>query len=452
MVAELAVAAWATLAWSLLPDGGLKTAAFLLATTTWISSIAINFSPFRRFDGYFLLMDSLDLPNLHSRSFALARWKIREWLFGMAEPAPEIFSRGRAAFLISFAFFTWIYRLVLFLGIAVLVYHFFIKVVGIVLFGVELAWFVVRPVWVELKEWGKIRDKVKTGQRTPYSFAVLAVLIGVFVIPWHGRITLPAVFGAEHVVVMYAPIGAIVEAIEVREKQTVPPGQTLIRMRNPDLDFELSQAKRRINSLTSQVDAGTISQNFSERRNFLFEELQRAIAESEGLRKQKEKLNLTTPFAGTIVDLLPDLIEREWIAAAEPLFSIRGQGSPIIEVYVTEKDLHRLEIGARSTFIPDNPEQPHLKAGLVRIDRTASRFLKKPYLASVYGGPFAVRRSEKLLVPEQALYRVKLQIEESNSSPALEMRGMVHVDAPAESLAAGLWRSIAIVLLRESGM
>ena len=89
----------------------------------------------------------------------------------MAEPAPEIFSRGRAAFLISFAFFTWIYRLVLFLGIAVLVYHFFIKVVGIVLFGVELAWFVVRPVWVELKEWGKIRDKVKTGQRTPYSFA-----------------------------------------------------------------------------------------------------------------------------------------------------------------------------------------------------------------------------------------------------------------------------------------
>lgn len=48
-------------------------APFLLATTTWIWTLAINASPFMRFDGYFLLSDLTGLPNLHERCFALAR-------------------------------------------------------------------------------------------------------------------------------------------------------------------------------------------------------------------------------------------------------------------------------------------------------------------------------------------------------------------------------------------
>src|SRR3569623_2913107 len=90
MLTELAVAAWATLAWAMLPEGQLRNTAFVLATITLISSIAINTSPFMRFDGYFLLSDWLDIPNLHQRAFGLGRWQLRAWLFGLAEPAPEI--------------------------------------------------------------------------------------------------------------------------------------------------------------------------------------------------------------------------------------------------------------------------------------------------------------------------------------------------------------------------
>ncbi|MGH8667500.1 MAG: HlyD family efflux transporter periplasmic adaptor subunit [Burkholderiales bacterium] len=54
-----------------------KSIAFLLSTTTWISTVFINASPFMRFDGYFVLSDFLQLPNLHARVFALARWHAR---------------------------------------------------------------------------------------------------------------------------------------------------------------------------------------------------------------------------------------------------------------------------------------------------------------------------------------------------------------------------------------
>jgi putative peptide zinc metalloprotease protein len=61
ILTELVIAAWATLAWALLPEGGLKSAAFVLATTSWVATLAINASPFMRFDGYFILMDALDI-------------------------------------------------------------------------------------------------------------------------------------------------------------------------------------------------------------------------------------------------------------------------------------------------------------------------------------------------------------------------------------------------------
>lgn len=62
ILTELVIAAWATLAWGLLPEGGMKSAAFVLATTSWVATLAINASPFMRFDGYFILMDALDMP------------------------------------------------------------------------------------------------------------------------------------------------------------------------------------------------------------------------------------------------------------------------------------------------------------------------------------------------------------------------------------------------------
>src|SRR5690606_28730458 len=107
-------------------------------------TLLINVSPFMRFDGYFILMDWLGFANLHGRSFALARWHLRKVLLGWRDPVPEAFAPRQQLSLILFAWATWLYRLVLFLGIAVLVYQFFIKLVGIFLFLVEIAWFVAK--------------------------------------------------------------------------------------------------------------------------------------------------------------------------------------------------------------------------------------------------------------------------------------------------------------------
>jgi putative peptide zinc metalloprotease protein len=124
----------ATFLWSFLPEGPLKSIAFILATTSWITSLLVNISPFLRFDGYYALSDWTNTNNLQPRSFALAKWFIRHYILGSDEIEPEILPKKRKIFFITYAIGTWIYRFFLFMGIAFLVYYFAFKVLGIILF------------------------------------------------------------------------------------------------------------------------------------------------------------------------------------------------------------------------------------------------------------------------------------------------------------------------------
>lgn len=65
---------------------GRVGAAFMLSAISLLTSLMINLNPFMRFDAYFLLGEFLQVENLQPRSFALGRWKLREWLFDLRHP------------------------------------------------------------------------------------------------------------------------------------------------------------------------------------------------------------------------------------------------------------------------------------------------------------------------------------------------------------------------------
>ena len=107
---EIHIALLATFLWSFLPDGVLRSIAFFVATTSWVTSLAVNISPFMRFDGYYAMSDVLDAKNLQPRSFALARWNLRKVLFGWTHDLPEVLSPGRHRLFVIYSYATWVYR------------------------------------------------------------------------------------------------------------------------------------------------------------------------------------------------------------------------------------------------------------------------------------------------------------------------------------------------------
>ena len=446
ILAELALAAWATLAWGLLPDGLAKSMAFTLAATTWISSLAINLSPFMRFDGYFLAMDALDMPNLHNRAFALARWHLREVLFGLKEAIPERFPPQIHAGMIAFAWAVWIYRLILFLGIAVLVYHFFIKAVGVILFAVEMGWFVARPFLIEFKEWRARADAILATKRSRLTLWLFAVLILLTVVPWSGRVSAPALLKAREHVTLYAPSPALLTEVAVQPGDTVSAGAVLARLDNPDMTLRLRQVERRIAVLKYEMEAVGFDDGFRSRAQSIARELESAVAERNALLRDKARMTLIAPIDGMVTDLSPVVQPGQWINPKEPVLALTSGIQ--LEAYVTEDDLPRIAVGATATSIPEGGFYART-ATVTAIDRTAVKSLSDPELAVPYGGGIPARFADKALVPDGSVYRVHLSVE--GSVPASPLRSQVHIDGDRRSLLGRALRAAAAVAIREWG-
>lgn len=452
MATELALAAFATLAWSFLPDGPLRSACFLLATTTWILTLAINLNPFMRFDGYYLLADWLDIANLQDRSFALARWWLRERLFGFGDPRPERFSSGTERFLIVYAFATWIYRFFLFLGIALLVYHLFFKALGIFLFVVEMAWFVFRPIANEVGVWIGRRKEVGLNANSALTLTAVVVAAALLAVPWRSTVSGVALMRAEQQSVVYAPESARLEEVLVRPGQQVAAGEVLFRFSSPDLAHEVAQTRRTVESLSWRSQVQSLRSDLAERSQVVWRELEQARSKLAGLEAERERLTVTAPFAGTVVDMADPLAPGEWLEPEMPLAFVIDAGAALVEAYVDEADLSRFAVGAEGWFRADDPAVPPLSLRVERIDDASTRVLRDAMLSSTHGGSIAARETrDRALVPETPVYRVLLRPDGAPAAPPRVLRGTVDIEGARESVAARLWRVALGVLVRESG-
>lgn len=451
IVAELALACWALLAWSFLPEGPLRSVAFTWATTTWVLTVLVNLSPFLRFDGYYLLSDALDVPNLQDRAFALTRWRLREALFGLNEPAPEAWPPRMRRILLGWAVCTWAYRFVLFLGIALLVYHLFFKALGLLLFILEIWWFILRPIWREAVEWARRRHAMRLNRHSLVTAGAMILLLLGFFLPWHGTIEAPALLAAERRTELFAQLPARVAEISATPGSQVEQGSPVLRLEAPDLEFRQRQVARRVETLTWQASALSQERDWVARGQILWRELQAARAELDALQADQRRLVVVAPFAGTVVEVAEPLAVGEWVRAGERLASLADLGATVIEAWVEEAVLRRVAPGQRASFVPEDPGAPRVAARILAVDGAAARLLPDAELSSQHGGNIATRAGQNnTAIPELPVYRVLLAPLEP-VSPRQVMRGAVLVQAEAESFALRVWRQALGVLLRESG-
>jgi putative peptide zinc metalloprotease protein len=457
IVTELALAAWATVAWALLPDGAARSAAFVLATTSWVATLAINASPFMRFDGYFILSDLLDMPNLHERCFALARWQLRERLFSLGEEPPEPVPPRRARWMVAFAYATWIYRLVLFVGIALMVYHLFFKLLGVFLFVVEIAWFIWRPVRGELQAWAQRRQRIAQQGRTWVSLMVALALVGLLFVPWPGRIGASALLRPADAWPVHAPAGARLDALAFGEGDRVPKGAVIARLHVPDLNTRRQALNTRVEQLRQQTASAGFDAQTRQRMLVTRETLATAQAELASVDTELMSYAPRAPFDGRLRNLHPDLQTGQWLAPRERIALLVREGTPwMVETWLDEEAVRRIAPDDSATFVTDSGAGPLLKLRVREIDRDATRTLPQAELAAPAGGHIPVRERAGQLVPERAVYRVRFELEMPGGAVPTPLsgrswRGIVTVHARAEAPALRYLRQAASVVVRELG-
>jgi len=452
ILTELAVAAWATLAWALLPDGTLRGMAFMLATTTWVATLAINASPFMRFDGYFLLSDYLDFPNLHARSFALARWDLRERLFGLGEAAPEFLPAARRRGLILFAYGVWLYRLILFVGIALLVYHYFFKALGILLFAVEIGWFVALPMWKEIAEWRSRWPEIKAkgGGRGKLWLPLPLLLLAVALVPWNFQVSSQGLMRSARHYPLFSPGPAQIEAMPVKPGDPVTAGQTILKLSTDDAEYRRRLAEARFSRLAWQAEVSGLDESLRARQPVTVEEREAARAELAGSTDELKRYTVTAPFDGVLADIAPDLRVGESVGRQQQLGVLIDPKAWEVETYLGDAEVERIAVGDSGRFVPETPGLPTRSLKVVRIDRDATRALPDAMLAVGHGGEILVRERNGQLIPERAVYRVVLAVQDADAPPGRVLRGSVTIHGEPKSLVGDFIRSAAALLIRES--
>ena len=452
---ELMVAGVATMAWVFLPDGMVRSVAFILATTSWLMSLAINLNPFMRFDGYYLLSDWLGVPNLQPRAFALGKWKLRELLFALNDEAPEQVPYKLRRGMIAYAWMTWVYRLILFIGIALLVYTLFFKILGLILFFVEITVFIARPVIAEFKIWVSMKERILATSRTRLLLISVGIALVLCLLPLDRHISAPAVL---------APIGASpviagdpgrVEKIFVRNGQRVAAGAPLIQISAPELANATAAAKVRIANLQLQYGRGAADNIDLSNRMVVERQLKQEQDQLSGLELRGERLILRAPFAGIVTDLSPDIHNGRWLGGTETIAHIVTSDDYDIQAYVNENDIWRIKEDARGRFVPDDPVQPSRAAKLVAKSTNAVERLDQPILASINGGPIASDKDENIIRPRTALYRIRLVASKKSYKEGAMLQvtpGVVEISASGRSLAGGFMNSLTRLFRSEASL
>ncbi len=451
VMAELVLAVAASLAWSVLPDGPSRSAAFLLSGSTWLITLVVNINPLMRFDGYFLLSDWLEEPNLQERSFAIARWWLRELLFGFGDPAPEHVPLPRRRLLVGYAIACWIYRLGLFLGIAVLVYHLTFKLLGLFLMAVEVGWFIARPIVAELATWPRRLRQGGMARRAWLTAAVFGVGVAIVVLPWRGSVFAPALLRAERQIAVITPEPGRLAEVSA-DGATVAAGQTLFTLDNPDTAHAEASAQVEIAGLKAKLLGQSFDVAAADDVPVAWQQLEGALARLRDAQAREAQMVVRAPFAGRLVDVPRDSATGVWLPKREQLGILVDPSAMMVEAMVNEADIARIHSGETARFRPENGEAT-VRLVVRNVSPGAVPLVDRPELASIHGGGVPVRReADGRLKPEAAVYRVTFALPDGKPAGFGIRRGTVRIDAEPVSLAGRMWRRAAAVVMREAGL
>ncbi len=123
MMVELLLAALALFVWlHAEPGTTLRALAYDVMVVAGVSTLVFNGNPLLRFDAYYILSDLIGIPNLGQRSNQYLGYLIQRHLFRVERArSPSSGARGEAAWFVFYAIASFVYRLVVMFGIALLI-------------------------------------------------------------------------------------------------------------------------------------------------------------------------------------------------------------------------------------------------------------------------------------------------------------------------------------------
>ncbi|MCY2968627.1 MAG: efflux RND transporter periplasmic adaptor subunit [Planctomycetota bacterium] len=335
MWVESVLAAFALFAWWFSTPGLFHHLCLNIFFVSTITTVIFNLNPLMRYDGYYMLSDFLEIPNLSEKANTLLRNTFAKVCLGVeTREDPFMPQRGRHWFVL-YSVASAIYRWVVLFGITLFLYT-VLKPYKLQSIGVALAWFSMAGIVGNLgytlyRLMATPRSEPLSRNRIGATLLVVAALVaGLLAIPLPWHVEAPFYVEPLDVVYVQTSVPGSIETIHVKAGDTVEEGDPLIDLVDPEKVLKLQELQTQLSTQKLEVQKQEAIGNHTaivvaERQRDSIEE---QIAE---FNQQIEMLKLKAPVAGVVVSM-PRVEEPP--GGVESLDLHGWHGSPLDKVNV----------------------------------------------------------------------------------------------------------------------
>jgi len=289
MIVELFFAAIAAFIWAKTAPGIIHSLAYNIMFVASVSTVIFNINPLLRFDGYYILSDLLEIPNLNQRATTQLRHLAERYLFGLKNSETPAGTHREAGWLTVFGITSGIYRVIVFSGVLLIVADRFL-IIGIVMAAVCLISWAIVPVvrFVKYLASDPRLDRVR-----PRAIAVTAgiavfLVILLDVVPFPYSFRAPGIVVASQRTEMVNETAGKFETLIVAPGSFVKQGQPLVKLKNPELDLELADTRAHLAEINARLLQAMNKESadiapFVRERDSVSDELKKLTVDSENL-------------------------------------------------------------------------------------------------------------------------------------------------------------------------
>jgi len=448
MLTELALAALAMFVWLSVEPGAVRSVAFNVMTVADISTLVFNANPLLRYDGYYILCDLIEMPNLGQRANSYWGWLVQHHLFGERDtPAPEA-SPAERRWMLAYAPAAFIYRAAVSLTIALFIanQYFFI---GVMLALWSVVGLIVMPLMRNLRF--LIASPALARQR-PRALALSgAILLGALLlavaVPLPSSSTVQAVVWVPEGAEVRANSSGFVRGAAVHSMTRVQPGQPLFELEDGSLLARYEEQSARVTELDVQA-----VQDMTEERAHAFqtrEALAREQSQLDDLAGRVAQLSTRAQAAGTFVRASSEDLPGSYVKRGDLLGYILGPQQRTVRAVVPQDEIGMVRGALRGIEVQLADRLGHRYAGrIVRTVPQGEENLPSKALAVEGGGDFVLDpRDPSTLRTLDKVFQFDIVLDPVPADLRIGTRAYVRFEYAREPLAMQLWRRVRQLLL-----
>jgi len=426
MMVELLIASVAMYVWLGAQPGVTRSLAYYSILVAGISTVLFNGNPLLRYDGYYMLADALEIPNLYTRSRAWMGYLPERYLFGRRDAEPPQAARGERAWLLGYGVASFLYRVLVIVAIAFFLLGrvFYVAVGLLVLTGVMWVGMPAAKLVTYLVRSPKLRRvRVRAVLVTAGVVAAVVVLIGAVPVPFRTRAE-GVVWVPDEALVRVDTEGFI-ERLAAPPGGRVTPGALLVVLQNRELAARAAVLEARVRELRARYAAERVGDTV--RAQIIDEELRYTVKELARARERLAGLQLHARTEGTFVIPQPESLGGRFVKKGELLAYVLDLGRLTVRAVVRQDaiDLVRQQRRGVEVRLAERLSETY-PARLRREVPGAREALPSPALGSAGGGKVVVDpRDPQGVTAAGKVFQVDLDL--PSPSGLVDVGGRVYV-------------------------